>query len=385
MYYSIYPLYLRSVENDLKIELLILNNFKNYTHLDIKLSTKFIGFTGENGVGKTNILDAIYYTCMTKSYFNSTENYNITHDCEGMSLQALLVKSNHPYKVSMKILKGKKKEISINQVKEEKLIEFVGKFPIVMITPDDNQIILNGSEERRKMMDNILCQSNFLYTQLLIQYNKILANRNALLKQINDEPVINLDLLDTVDLMLDQVAQEIFEIRNEFVAEFSKEFERIYNEIAQEKEQISVKYKSHLLGGNLYDLLKINRKKDMILQRTTRGIHLDDLEMELNDYPLKKVGSQGQQKTFIVSMKLALYHLLSDRKKVSPILLLDDIFEKLDESRVRQLFNYLSKMECGQVFVTDTHVDRIEKAFGITGKEFEIFKVENGNVEKKII
>lgn len=373
------------MENDLKIEHLILNNFKNYTHLDIKLSTKFIGFTGQNGVGKTNILDAIYYTCMTKSYFNSTENFNIHHELDSMSLQALLSKNNYPYKISMKVYKGKKKEITINQVKEDKLIEFIGKFPVVMITPDDNQIILNGSEERRKMMDNILCQSNLHYTQLLIQYNKILANRNALLKQINDEPVINLDLLDTVDLMLDQVAQEIFIIRNEFVTEFSKEFERIYNEIAQEKERISVKYKSNLLSGNLYNLLKINRQKDMFLQRTSRGIHLDDLEMELNDYPLKKVGSQGQQKTFIVSMKLALFHLLANRKKVSPILLLDDIFEKLDESRVNQLFQFLSKMQTGQVFVTDTHVERIEQAFKITGKEFEIFKVENGHVEKKII
>lgn len=373
------------MENDLKIELLILRNFKNYSHLEIQLSTKFVGFTGQNGVGKTNILDAIYYTCMTKSYFNSTENYNITHECDGMSLQALLQKTDQSYKVAMKILKGKKKEITINQVKEDKLIEFVGKFPVVMITPDDNQIILNGSEERRKMMDNILCQSNLHYTQLLIQYNKILANRNAVLKQLNDEPNINLELLDTIDLMLDQVAQEIFLIRNVFVEEFSKEFERIYNEIAEEKERILVKYKSHLLNGKLYDLLKINRQKDMILQRTTRGIHLDDLEMELNDYPLKKVGSQGQQKTFIVSMKLALYHLLRDRKKVSPILLLDDIFEKLDESRVSQLFNFLSKMESGQVFVTDTHMERLEQAFKITGKEFEIFKVENGHVEKKII
>lgn len=372
------------MENDLKIEHLSLINFKNYSHLDIHLSTKFIGFTGQNGVGKTNILDAIYYTCMTKSYFNSTENYNINHDCDGMSLQALLTKSDDSYKIGMKIYKGKKKEITINQVKEEKLIEFVGKFPVVMITPDDNQIILNGSEERRKMMDNILCQSNFIYTQQLIQYNKILANRNAILKQINEGSLVDNDLLNTVDIMLVQVAEEVFTVRNAFVAEFSKEFERIYNEIAEEKEQISVKYKSHLIGNNLLDLLKTNRKKDIILQRTTRGIHLDDLEMELNDYPLKKVGSQGQQKTFIVSMKLALYHLLRDRKKVSPILLLDDIFEKLDESRVNQLFNYLSKMKSGQVFVTDTHEDRIEKAFKITEKEFEIFKVENGHVEKKV-
>lgn len=365
------------------IDRLLLTDFKNYAQLDLQFGANFIGFTGENGVGKTNILDAIYYICTTKSYFQATEQFNFRHDCQGMLLQSVVQKEERQYKVSMKIQKGRKKEILLNQVKEDKLIEYVGKFPVVMIAPDDNMIILGGSEERRKMIDNILCQSDISYTELLIQYNKILANRNALLKQMAENPFGQEALLDTMDIMLSQTAEQIFVRRKAFVEKFSVEFERIYNYICQEKELIEVIYKSHLLQGELYELLKARRQQDILLQRTTKGIHLDDLELTLNGYPLKKIGSQGQQKTYVVSMKLALYYLLADRKKISPILLLDDIFEKFDESRVGQLFKILSEVHHGQVFVTDTHLERIEKVMTLTGQKFEIYKVENGYVEKK--
>ncbi len=381
--YSIYHLYLCFVDNLLLIDRLLLTDFKNYGQLELQFSGNFIGFVGENGEGKTNILDAIYYVCTTKSYFNSTEQFNFRHECEGMLLQSLVKKEDRNYKVSMKIQKGRKKEILLNQVKEDKLIEYVGKFPVIMVAPDDNQIIIGGSEERRKMIDNVLCQSDITYTELLIQYNKILANRNALLKQMAENSFGQEELLSTLDMMLSKAAEQIFVRRKVFIENFSKEFERIYNYICQEKERIEVQYKSHLHQGELSELLKNQRQKDILLQRTTRGIHLDDLELTLNGYPLKKVGSQGQQKTYVVSMKLALYYLLADRKKVSPILLLDDIFEKFDESRVGQLFKILSEVQHGQVFVTDTHMERIEKVLALTKQRFEIFKVEKGYVEKK--
>lgn len=371
------------MENLFQIDKLSLIDFKNYAGLNLQFSSDFIGFVGENGAGKTNILDAIYYICTTKSYFQSTEQFNFRHETQGMSLQSLLKKEDRDYKVSMKIQKGRKKEILLNQVKEDKAIEYVGKFPVVMIAPDDNMIIQGGSEERRKMLDNILCQSDVTYTELLVQYNKILANRNALLKQIAEGAQHSYALLDTYDLMLSKTAEQIFLRRKVFVEKFSEEFERIYNNICQEKESIQVVYKSHLLQGELLSMLQIQRQKDILLQRTTRGIHLDDLELLLNGYPLKKVGSQGQQKTFVVSMKLSLYYLLADRKKVSPILLLDDIFEKFDDSRVGQLFKILSEVHQGQVFVTDTSYDRIEQVMKMTGRRFEIYHVKEGNVEKK--
>lgn len=371
------------MENPFQIDKISLVDFKNYASLHLNFESDFVGLVGENGAGKTNILDAIYYICTSKSYFNSTEQYNFRHDCQGMLLQAALRKEGRDYKISMKIQKGKKKEILINQVREDKAIEYVGKFPVVMIAPDDNMIILGASEERRKMMDNILCQSDVTYTELLVQYNKILANRNALLKQFSESHQYTYDLLDTYDLMLSRAAEQIFLRRKIFVEKFSKEFELIYNNICQEKESIEVIYKSHLLQGELQDMLRAQRSKDILLQRTTRGIHLDDLELMLNGYPIKKIGSQGQQKTFVVSMKLSLYHLLADRKKISPILLLDDIFEKFDDSRVSQLFKILSEMHQGQVFVSDTNEDRIKRVMNMTGKKYEIYQVNEGNVEKK--
>lgn len=365
------------------IDRISLIDFKNYAHLNLQFTSNLVAFVGENGTGKTNILDAIYYLCTTKSYFQPTEQFNFRYDCQGMALQSIFQKEDREYRVSMKIQKGRKKEIAINQVKEDKIIEYVGKFPVVMVAPNDNMIILGGSEERRKMIDNILCQSDVTYTELLMQYNKILLQRNALLRQLAENPQQTLDVLDAYDLMLSQVGEQIFLRRKVFVEKFSLEFERIYNLICQEKEKIQVVYKSHLLQGELLEMLKNQRQKDIFLQRTTRGIHLDDLELLLNDHPLKKIGSQGQQKTFVVSMKLSLYYLLADRKKVSPILLLDDIFEKFDESRVSQLFKILSEEHHGQVFVTDTHIERIEAVMQLTGKNYEIYKVKEADVEKK--
>lgn len=381
--YSKYHLYLYIVDKHLKIEELHLVDFKNYHQLNLNFKTNLVGFTGENGEGKTNILDAIYYLCTTKSYFNSVEKYNFRYETEGMLLQAVINKSDRQYRSSIKVQKGRKKEISLNQVREEKAFEYVGKFPIVMIAPDDNMIIIGGSIERRKMMDNAMCQSDVTYMRLLIQYNKILSNRNALLKQMADNPTLQYDLLDTFDAMLSNVAEQIFIRREVFIKKFSERFEETYNYISQGKEQIKVEYKSHLYEGDLSKLLLSQRNKDLILQRTTRGIHLDDLELTLDDYQLKRVGSQGQLKTYVVSMKLALYNLLAEEKGVMPILLLDDIFEKFDDVRIRQLFSILSEIKIGQVFVTDTNEDRIREVMNLASQDYEIFRVNNNYVEKK--
>ncbi|MCO5230283.1 MAG: DNA replication and repair protein RecF [Chitinophagales bacterium] len=371
------------MDKGLFIEHLLLRDFKNYPHLELKFDNNLVAFAGENGVGKTNILDAIYYICTTKSYLNTTEQFNFRHGQIGMFLQADVHLSDRDYIVQMKVVKGRKKEIQLNQVKEDKLTQYIGKFPVVMIAPNDNMIILGSSEERRKLIDNILCQSDYNYLEELMQYNKILANRNALLKQMAEQSSMSSDLLETLDLMLSNIAEPIYLKRKAFVEKFSVKFEKIYHQISQRKENIAISYKSHLHDKSLLMLLKSQRTKDILLQRTSSGIHLDDLDFTLDNQPLKKVGSQGQQKTYVVAMKLALYYLLSDRKKVSPILLLDDIFEKFDENRVEQLFKVLSEHHYGQIFITDTHEERLSKMLSYVGKTFEIYKLGKDYVKKE--
>ncbi len=359
-------------------------DFKNFKNLKVRFDSDFVGITGENGEGKTNILDAIYYLCTTKSYFNAAEKYNFRFGTGGMALWGDALKSEEEYRIGIKAVSGQRKEISVNQVKEEKTAEYVGKFPVIMIAPDDNMIVLGGSAERRRMIDIVMCQSDTHYTGLLIQYNKILANRNALLRQIAENPGSQLELLDTVDLMLSNSAEQIFLRRKVFMERFSKEFGKMYSFISESKERTEIEYKSHLHETeNLYQLLVKNRQRDILTQRTTKGVHLDDLELMLNDHSVRKVGSQGQQKTFVVSMKLALYTILSEDKKIMPILLLDDIFDKFDHIRIRQLFSILSEIRVGQVFVTDTQSDRIREALKLTEQKFEVFHIDKGHVKKE--
>ena len=374
--------YICRVVDAFRISRLRIKNFKSYSDLDINFESDFVCFVGENGVGKTNILDAIYYLCTSKSYFHSTEQYNFKNGYDVMTLTADILKKSSKYSVEIRVQKRKRKEISINKVKEDSQIQYVGKFPVLMLAPDDNQIILGGSERRRRMIDNILCQSDITYLENLVEYNKVLSNRNALLKQISETGNKQEVLLETLDSMLANLGTEIFEVRKKFIEEFSIEFDKIYNQICQEKELMAVVYQSHLHTEDLKNLLIKNRAKDILLQRTTQGIHQDDLEFLLNDFSLKKIGSQGQQKTYIVSLKLALFSILSQNKKMLPILLLDDIFDKFDSQRVSQLFNLLQDGFCGQVFISDTHRERIEELMSQSVGSFEIYSVNNGNVER---
>lgn len=299
-----------------------------------------------------------------------------------MELFADILQSDRNYDVHFKVAKGRKKELLVNRVKEEKLAEYVGRFPVVMITPGDVDIIIGGSENRRRLIDSGLCQADPVYTDTLIQYNKVLANRNALLKQFADRGQTDNLLLDTVDEMLAQYGHAIYQQRLEFLDAFSIWVEDVYNHLCQKKEKVEVVYQSHLKNGDLLSMLKANRQKDLLLQRTTKGIHLDDLEWLLNGYPFRKTGSQGQQKSLVVSLKLALFTLLKDRKILYPVLLLDDIFEKFDQDRIGQLFSWLKEVESAQVFITDTDAERLKTMLEQTGRPYQLFKVEQANVEK---
>jgi DNA replication and repair protein RecF len=371
------------VDKGMAILSLELRDFKNYGQLRIEFCADLNGMAGPNGAGKTNILDALYYLCTTKGYFNGTEQYNFRHGTDLMQLKGLIALKGYDYQAEIRVAKGKKKELLINKARENKLSEYVGKFPVVIIAPDDNQIILGGSEERRRLLDSGLCQADSIYTDQLLRYNKILQQRNALLKQIADSDQRQDSLLDTIDEMLVGLAQNIYQQRKEFCNSYSSIAAEVYQRISGAAEAASIQYHSHLDEYPLEIWLKKNRDKDILLQRTTKGVHLDDLDLQLDGHPVKKVGSQGQQKTFVVALKMGLYALLKDRKNLYPALLLDDIFEKFDEERVSRLFEWLGDGHKGQIFISDTHPERLEAFMSRSGRPYQLFQVNNGEVNEK--
>jgi DNA replication and repair protein RecF len=371
------------VDKGMAILSLELRDFKNYGQLRLEFCADLNGMAGPNGAGKTNILDALYYLCTTKGYFNGTEQYNFRHGTDLMQLKGLIALKGYDYQAEIRVAKGKKKELLINKARENKLSEYVGKFPVVIIAPDDNQIILGGSEERRRLLDSGLCQADSTYTDQLLRYNKILQQRNALLKQIADSDQRQDSLLDTIDEMLAGLAQNIYQQRKEFCNSYSSIAAEVYQRISGAAEAASIQYHSHLDEYPLEIWLKKNRDKDILLQRTTKGVHLDDLDLQLDGHPVKKVGSQGQQKTFVVALKMGLYALLKDRKNLYPALLLDDIFEKFDEERVSRLFEWLGDGHKGQIFISDTHPERLEAFMSGSGRPYQLFQVNNGEVYEK--
>lgn len=360
-----------------------LRDFKNYGQIHLEFCADLNGMAGPNGAGKTNILDALYYLCTTKGYFNGTEQYNFRHGTDLLQVKGKVALKGYDYHTEIRVAKGKKKELLVNKAKETKLSEYIGKFPVVIIAPDDNQIILGGSEERRRLLDSGMCQADSTYTDQLLRYNKILQQRNALLKKIAGSEHRQDDLLDTIDEMLAGLAQKIYLQRKDFCDRYSSIAADVYKRISGDAEGASVKYQSHLDEFPLEIWLKKNREKDILLQRTTKGIHLDDLDLQLDGHPVKKVGSQGQQKTFVVALKMGLYALLKDRKNLYPALLLDDIFEKFDEERVARLFEWLGDGHKGQIFISDTHPERLEAFMARSGRPYQMFQVNNGEVNEK--
>lgn len=366
------------MENRLFIRSLQLRDFRNYGQLELDFSDGLNGIFGLNGAGKTNILDALHYICTTRSYFSHTDQFNFRHHSEAMELNASIQSRDRIHQISVRVVKGRKKDVQVNRVKESKLSDFIGRFPVVMIAPGDIDIINGGSEERRKLLDTGICQYDPVYTDTLVQYNKVLANRNALLKQMDDKGYVDEALLQTFDDMLVSYGTAIHAQRKIFLEQYTSYVEDAYSAISGGREKAGLVYQSHLSEGEYVSLLKRSREKDKILHRTTRGIHLDDLELLLDGHPLKKVGSQGQQKTFVVALKLALHTLLKDRKYLYPVLLLDDIFEKFDQDRLKMLFSHLGGVPSAQVFITDTDENRLREVLEHSGRSFKLIKVENG-------
>lgn len=357
-----------------------LTNFKNYEEIALQFCDGINCLVGKNGMGKTNLLDAIYVSCMTKNYFGLTDKQLVFHEMDFFRIESSFEENDAVQKVVAKFQKGKKKEMALNGKTYDKFSEHIGRFPIVMISPDDIKVILEGSEVRRKFVDNVLSQEDPLYLKNLLDYNRVLRQRNAALKSMKDRPSPDEDLLLTYDKQLIVPAEMIHERRKSFLTDFIPVLKAMYLMISGGQESVDCLYKSTLSEQTLEQSLIESRMKDFYLQYTSKGIHKDDLVFEFEGRPLKKFASQGQRKTFLLALKLAQFEFLRRKKGSTPILLLDDIFDKLDKQRVNKLVELLTKESFGQVFITDTDENRLTNLVEKTDLNFLRFTIKEGKV-----
>jgi DNA replication and repair protein RecF len=362
------------------IEKISLVNFKNYTELGLDLHPKLNCYVGENGSGKTNLLDAIYYLCMCKSYFNITDIYSIRNEEPFMVLQANFNKDDAAEELYCGLKRNQKKQFRRNKKEYTKLSEHIGAFPVVMVSPIDIQLIQDGSEERRKYINSVISQYDKVYLNNTLQYNRVLSHRNRLLKD-NPGSAEQNDLLDIFDQQLVTYGKEIHQKRIEFIQKFIPVFNRYYSLISGGNETVELIYQSQLNSGDFATQLKENRYKDLRVQFTTIGIHKDDLILNLDNVPIKRIGSQGQQKTYLVSLKFAQFEFLREIKNTAPLLLLDDIFDKLDENRVKHILKLVGDDAFGQIFITHTSLERMKDILQELDLGHALFHVDHGIVK----
>ncbi|RWY49339.1 DNA replication/repair protein RecF [Mucilaginibacter gilvus] len=356
-------------------------NFKNYTEAELTLSTGVNAFVGNNGAGKTNLLDAVHYLSLCKSYFNPIDSQQIKQGADFFMINGVFEKNGNKEVVACGVKRNQKKQFKRNKKDYQRLADHIGLLPLVMVSPYDISIIIEGSEERRKFIDNVISQTDNHYLDELIAYNKFLANRNAMLKLIADTGRYDPDLLAVLDEQLTASGARIFEKRRAFMESFTPIFNQHYSFISGDAEQVELVYESQLLNDNMASLLKKTIERDRILERTTSGIHKDDLQFNIHAMPMKKFGSQGQQKSFLIALKLAQYTFLTQKKGFKPLLLLDDIFDKLDEGRVTKLMQMVSNNDFGQVLITDTSISRVQNIFEAINVDVKLFKVAEGNID----
>jgi DNA replication and repair protein RecF len=326
-------------------------------------------------MGKTNVLDAIYHLSFGKSYFNPVASQNIKHDEDFFVIHGDYEKDKKIEKVVISLKRGQTKVIKRNGKPYEKFSEHIGFLPLVIISPADRDLIIEGSETRRKFIDSVISQSDKSYLSNLISYNKILAQRNALLKYFALNHTFNIDTLDVYNNQLNDFGTVIFEKRDAFLKTFIPIFKARYEAISNGNEAVELNYHSDLFEDNLNVLLQKNINKDKALQYTSVGIHKDDLHFNIEGHPIKKFGSQGQQKSFLIALKLAQFDFIKTHSNINPILLLDDIFDKLDENRVAQIIKLVDNENFGQLFISDTHAERTENAVKQVHQSYEIFKL----------
>jgi DNA replication and repair protein RecF len=364
-----------------------IQDFKNYGTTQVSFSGKVTSLVGANGSGKTNILDAIHYLSFCKSYFNVVDAYSIRHGMEQFAI-AGRYRDEHGGSSDMvqcQVRRGQRKIFRVNGKEVERLADHIGKIPAVMVSPYDSNLIDGGSEERRRYIDMVISQYDKIYLDDLIAYNRALAQRNALLKQMAGEIRFDRLLLDPWDEQLVQYGVRIFQRRQAFIDQFIPVFTALYRHLSGDNEASGMEYLSQLNGSEDMMLLMQNAiEKDRAARYTTQGIHKDDLQFTLSGVPVKRFGSQGQQKSFIVALKLSQFAFLHQVLGVKPLLLLDDIFDKLDRGRIERLMELVSNDQYGQILITDTNAQRIETIFGSISAETDIIEVENGHIRQSM-
>lgn len=354
---------------------LSLLNYKNIVEANYGFDPKINCFVGKNGVGKTNVLDAIYHLAYGKSYFNPQAVQNIRHGEEFFVIDGCFDKNDRDEQIVCSLKKGQKKVIKRNNKLYEKFSEHIGFIPLVIISPSDTDLIVEGSETRRKFIDSVISQLDSAYLQQLINYQKVLIQRNALLKYFAYNHTFDKDTLGIYNEQLDSTGQVIFEKRKKFLEDFIPIFNKHHHAITDSAENIGLTYISHLHDCRLADLFNESLQRDKVLQYTSMGIHKDDLAFEIEGHPIKKFGSQGQQKSFLIALKLAQFEFMKQQSGVLPILLFDDIFDKLDETRVAKIVGMINDKAFGQIFISDTHPERTESIIKETLQSYRIFNL----------
>ena len=357
------------------LQKLSLLNYKNFESVSFEFDTKINCFVGLNGVGKTNVLDAIYHLSFGKSYFYPITLQNIKHGSEFFVVEGHYKKENQPENIIVSVKKGQKKLIKRNGKIYKRFSEHIGFLPLVIISPSDRDLIVEGSETRRKFIDGVISQGDKAYLETLLKYNKTLSQRNSLLKYFVVNNTFNEDALAIYNEQLNSFGSSIFEKRSAFLEAFQPIFLERYRSISNDHESVNLVYKSQLHTQPLNQLLDENLAKDRITQYTNVGVHKDDLLFEMGGHPIKKYGSQGQQKSYLVALKLAQFDFIKKQSNLTPILLLDDIFDKLDEQRVSQIINLVNEDNFGQLFISDTHADRTENVVKSVHQSYKMFSL----------
>ena len=386
-----------------------LSNFKSYEYESFEFSERVNCIVGENGTGKTNLLDAIYFLALTKSSISNQDALSINHEMEYMMIEgvfsmfgvrfsmfgknetsALQPKNRKPNienrteasdasnienLITISLQRGQKKAVLRDKKAYERISEHIGKFPVVMLSPNDTDVIRDGSEERRKFFDGVMAQLDSEYLENLLQYNRLLLQRNSLLKQFADRNYTDDLLLDVYTDPLVEVGLKLYNARNQFITEFLPIFKKHYTTLSDAREEVEMVYESEVGAENFAQVFRRNRQRDLAAQRTTMGIHKDDFIFEINSFTLRKFGSQGQQKSFVIALKLAQFEMLSQQKGFPPILLLDDIFDKLDDRRIQQLINMMADGTFSQVFITDARPERTHQLLDNLGVEVKYFEI----------
>ncbi len=363
------------------IEKISLLNFKNFKVAELYPQSAINCFIGNNGTGKTNLLDAIYYLSFCKSYFNSIDYQNINHDESFFLIQAKYIIDDKPQHLICSVKRGEKKVFKLNDKEYQRLSDHIGLIPLVIISPSDADFINEGSDVRRKFIDSVLAQFDKLYLNNLLNYNKALLQRNYLLKSFYENNYFDRSSLEIWDQKLIELGYKIFEKRLGFINNFMPIFQNYYNILSGGNEKVTITYESHFLNTDFEKLLLMSLPNDRKALYTTVGIHKDDLSFEINASPLKKYGSQGQQKTFLIALKLSQFSITKEIKETAPILLLDDIFDKLDNKRVEYLMKMVGGNEFGQVFITDTDIERVKRVLKNAQIDARFFDVSDDAIK----